>query len=189
MLILPLQGADTLTQKEKNAFVEFYKKKRNLQEESPQKTWVKVMFVDINGDGLMDALASNALTTYEQGQADWSIYRNTGKNWKPFKSYHKNVYEESAKLIISAFVFGRTGEFFRVIKNDGTLQFLILQKNFDKKAPQGLGDPVKSWFEVDKNGVIREHKITNIERYLAYDEKNLSSPISSLNRLEVEVFN
>lgn len=185
MLIMPLTAADKLTQEEKNSFVEFYKKHINLNVEEPKKSWVKVMFVDVDGDGHIDALASDALSTYEKSQADWAVFRFTGDKWIPFKG----VDDLSKKIISGASLFGRSDEFFRVIKNDGALQFLILQKNFDKKAPQGLGDPIKSWFEVDKNGVIREHKITNIERYLAYDEKNLSSPISSLNRLEVEVFN
>lgn len=188
ILATPILGGEPLTKEEKNTFVEFYKKQSKLDVEPPEKSWVNVMFVDLDGDGIMDALVSNSLTTYEEAQADWSAYKCNGKSWVQFKSFHKNVYEEKEKLKDGAFVFGRPGEFYQLVNKAKVPKFLILQKNYDKLAPEGIAEPVNSYFFVDNEGVLREQKIDNLKQFLADNIRKSSKPADTLKKIEVETY-
>lgn len=182
MCILTIKAA-SITQTEKSEFIKFYRNAVKLDKEFPNNPEVKAIFVDLDGDGKDEALASSRGSSYEDGR-DWAIFVRTAETWKPVQGF-----DNEAKIIRpGSGVFARSGEIFRVIKNDGTLDFLILSENFDNRAPDGLGTLRKSRFFVDKDGVLRQESVENLERYIAYLGVNKSGLIGKLEALKVESF-
>jgi len=184
MLPLAANAAEPISPEDKKDFVEFYRGWSQLEKEPAEKQWVKVMFTDINADGKVDALATNAHSTYEENQSDWSAFKRSGDEWVSFKG----VDDLSEKIIVGASVFGRPNEFFKVVRETGEVEFLVLQEVFDKEAPEGIAPLVKNWFMVDKEDILRIREINNLERYLVYDNENPKGAMSSLIRIAVEKF-
>ena len=168
----------------KKEFVNFYKDWSKIEEENPNDTSIKVMFLDANGDGKEEAFATSKMFTYEKNQSDWTGFQMVDGKWEPLRG----IGNVEKVIVLAGCVFGRPGEFFRVVKFDGSIEFLILGENLDKKYPQGIGKLYKSFFIVDEKGIIRETKIENIENYLAYFGERKSGLIISMNQIPVEFF-
>lgn len=175
--------AAPLTQSEKLDFIEYYKKRVKLLENFPNNPEVKAIFVDLDSDGREEVLATNHGSSYEDGNS-WATFKMIGEHWETIKGFDNN-----AKIVRpGSGVFARSGEIFRVVKNDKSVEFLVLSENFDKLAPDGLGVLRKTRFSLDKEGVLRQDDVANLERYLAYYGTHHSGLISKLESLRVETF-
>jgi len=175
--------ADPLTQDQKLMFIDYYKKRVKLLDEFPDSPQVKAIFVDMDGDGKEETLATSKGSSYEDGN-DWAAFRLVGDKWESIKGF-----DNEAKIVrLGSGVFARSGEIFRVVKNDKSIEFLVLWENFDKLAPDGLGVLRKTRFSLDKEGVLRQDDVANLERYLAYFGTHHSGLISKLESLKVETF-
>jgi len=175
--------ADPLTENQKLDFVDYYKKRVKLLETFPDHPQVQVVFVDMDADGEEEALATNHGSSYEDGNS-WAAFRKTGDTWETIRGF-----DNKAKVIRpGSGVFARPGEIFQIIRHDGTIEFLVLHENFDKLAPDGLGDLYKIRFSVDDKGVLQQEQVKNLERYIAYAGVNRSGLVSKLEALKVEYF-
>jgi hypothetical protein len=180
---LTASQAAPLTPKEKVDFVAFYTTRIKLSETFPNDLGVHVMFVDLDADGKEEALATNQGSAYEDGNS-WAAFRVAGDSWETIKGYDKR-----AKVIRpGSGVFARAGEIFRVVKNDGKIDFLVLHENFDKRSPEGIGALHKTRFSIDKEGILQQEPIENLEGYIAYAGASRSGLISKLEVLKVEYF-
>lgn len=176
-------NAEPITPEEKNDFVDYYRDRVRLLLEFPESPQVKAIFVDLDGDGREEALATSRVSTYEDGN-DWAAFRRIGDQWESIKGF-----DNDAKMVRpGSGVFARSGEIFRVVGHEGKTDFLVLHENFDKVAPDGLGPLYKTRFSIDKEGVLQQESIENLERYLAYSGANRSGLVSSLEALKVEHF-
>lgn len=188
LLFVPLQSAwAELTNVEKNDFVREYRKRVKLAEEFPEKQEVKVIFVDLDFDGKEEALATSYGSFYETGW-DWAAFKRAGAQWVPIQGYDSEM-----KIIRpGSGVYARAGEIFRVTKNDGPVEFLILAEHYDKLAPEGKGPLNKTRFYLDKDGVMQQESIKDLERYLAYRVSGHKWPegtlIKGLEAMKVEIF-
>ena len=183
MLGLSLGKAEPLNDKEKIAFVKHYREIVKLEKEFPNDPEVKVIFIDLDGDGIEEAFATSKGSFYEVGW-DWAAFRQKGQEWEPIKGF-----DNKAKVVrAGSGVFARPGEIFRVIKNDKTVDFIILAENFDRLAPDGLGPLRKTRFSLDKEGILRQEEVIDLERYLAYSGIHHSGLISKVESLRVESF-
>jgi hypothetical protein len=176
-------NADPITEKEKADFIDYYRERVRLLVEFPENPQVKAIFVDLDGDGREEALATSRGSSYEDGN-DWAAFRRIGDRWESIKGF-----DHDAKVIRpGSGVFARSGEIFRVVGHNGNTDFLVLHENFDKLAPDGLGPLFKTRFSIDKKGVLQQEPIENLERYIAYAGANRSGLISKLEALKVEYF-
>jgi len=183
LLSFAIAQAAPLTQREKLDFIEYYKKRVKLLENFPNNPQVKVIFVDMDGDGKEETLATSKGSSYEDGY-DWAAFRLVGDSWESIEGF-----DNEAKIVRpGSGVFARSGEIFRVVKNDKSVEFLVLWENFDKLAPDGMGELHKTRFSLDKEGVFRQDDVANLERYIAYAGANRSGLISKLEVLKVESF-
>ena len=178
--------AKDMTQDAKNNFVNFYREWSSLAEEFPESQDVKVMFVDLNQDGVFEALAASKGGEYEDGSA-WTAFRVNSDAWSKIHEFDATT----NKIGKTATFFGRSGEFFRVMYGD-KVEFCILSERYDKLANDGKGPLNKTRFYMDDNGILHQNPIQDIERYLAYRVAGAEWPnnttIRSLERLSVEVF-
>lgn len=178
--------AEPINDKDKVEFIKYYREAVRLSEEFPNQPEVKAIFVDLDGDGKDEVLATSHGSFYETGWL-WAAFRKNFDKWVPVKGY-----DEGSKSVRSGSgVNARPGEIFRVTKNDGTIEFIILAENFDKLAPESLGPLQKSRFFLDKEGVLHEVKIPDLERYLAYGSNRISGTYGLINKMEtlkVELF-
>jgi hypothetical protein len=176
-----------LTIEQKKAFASFYRSRVDLLKIYPERPEVNVIFVDLDGDGLEEAFATSYEAFYETGWM-WAAFKRNGDQWSPIKGY------DSGKKAIQngSSVYARPGEIFRVTKHDGTFEFLILGENYDKLAPEGMGALNKTKFQIDKEGVLQQQPIKDLERYLAYRVTGHTWPkgtlVKRLEALEVESF-
>ena len=176
-------AAENMDQTAKENFVDFYRKWSKLSEEFPDRPEVKVTFVDLDGDGTDEALATSYGSFYEVGW-DWAAFRKMGEEWGPIRGidpHTKSVRPGSG-------VFARPGEIFRIVKNDGSVEFLILGEHFDKLQPEGLGPLNKTRFFLDKESILHQERVPDLERYLAYAGAHRNGLIKSMEALKVEVF-
>jgi hypothetical protein len=173
-----------LTDNQKHDFVRHYRSITRLAEEFPNKPEVKVVFVDLNRDGTDDALATSYGSFYETGWL-WAAFQLVGGRWEPIKGYdnHDKVVRPGSG------VYARHGEIFQVQMGDGVVEFLVLNQNFDKLAPEQLGPLNKSRFWIDREGILRQEKIENLERYLAYRGAHRDGLVRKIEAVHVEVFN
>jgi len=178
--------AKDLTKDEKNDFVTFYREWAALEKEFPEDQEVKVMFVDLDQDGITEALATSRGSQYEDGSA-WTAFRMADDSWSQISGFDPT--KEKPKK--TATLFARAGEFFRV-NNGATVEFCTLSENYDKLAKGGKGPLNKTRFYLDDKGILHQIPIPDIERYLAYRASGAEWPnnttIKSLERLPVEVF-
>ena len=176
-------NADPITDKEKADFINYYRERVRLLVEFPDSPQVKAIFVDLDGDGREEALATSRGSSYEDGN-DWAAFRRIGDRWESIKGF-----DNDAKVVRpGSGVFARSGEIFRVVGHDGNTEFLVLHENFDKLAPEGLGPLHKTRFLIDKEGVLRQESIENLERYIAYAGANRSGLVSLIEALKVQYF-
>lgn len=181
-LVLSLNAAE-LTRQEKTTFVEYYRDFTKLLEESPGDTEVRAMFFDLNQDGTEEAFATARPSFYETGWT-WTAFTLRNGKWKPIKGYEPKTQQP----LLSAGIYGRDGEFFRRVFPDGTIDFVILGQNYDKIAPDGLGQLNKERFWIDGEGVLQHEKIDNLEKCLAYQGPHRNGLIQKLEALKVEIF-
>ena len=178
--------AKDMTQDEKNNFVNFYREWASLAEEFPKYQEVKVMFIDLNQDGVFEALATSKGFEYEDG-SDWTAFRFNSEKWAKIPEYDART----EKIGKTATFFGRSGEFFRVMHGD-KVEFCILSERYDKLAKDGKRPLNKTRFHLDDDGIMRQSPISDIERFIAYRSSGAEWPtnttIMSLIRLPVEVF-
>lgn len=183
LCVIQLIKAEAITEKEKSDFVTYYRKAIKLAEEFPNDLEVKVVFVDLDGDGKDEAFATSQGNKYEDGRI-WSAFRRIGEEWTRIKGFNNTT-----KVIRqSGAIYARSGEIFRVVKNDKSIDFLILTEIFNKQAPGGVGALHKIRFALDKEGVLRQEEITDLDRYLAYSGIHHSGLISKMESLTVETF-
>ncbi len=181
------ESAEIPTQEEKIAFVEYYREWCSLAKEFPKNQEVKVIFVDLDQDGICEALATSKGGKYEDGLA-WTVFRKTGNSWGQISGFNATT----SKPKKNATLFARPGEFFLTRKKADSFEFCILSENYDILAPQGKGRLKKTRFYLDEKGVLHQSDIPDLEKYLAYQVSGAKWPddslIRSLERLTVEVF-
>jgi hypothetical protein len=187
LLCLFSAKAEPMSDKEKIEFIKYYRESVKLSEEFPDKLEVKAIFVDLDGDGNDEVFATSYGSFYETGWM-WAAFRRDQVKWVPIKGYDKD-----SKLVTSGSgVYARPGEMFRVTKNNGSSEFVVLAEHYDKLAPEGKGPLNKSRFYLDKDGVFQEESIKDLERYLAYRASGEQWPegtlIKKLEALKVEIF-
>lgn len=188
LLLIPHESAwAKFTNPEKNDFVSQHRIRTKLAQEFPRKQEVKVIFVGLDSDSHEEALATSYGSFYEKGW-DWAAFKKKGEQWDPIKGYDS----EMEIIRPGSGVYARPGEIFRVTLNDGSSEFLILAENYDKLAPEGKGPLNKSRFYLDKDGVLHEKSIKDLEHYLAYRVSGEKWPegtlIKGLEALKVEIF-
>ena len=175
--------AKGLTIEKKKAFAAFYRKQVDLLRIHPNKPEVKVIFVDLDGDGLEEAIATSYEGFYETGWL-WSLYRQVGEKWILIKGYHS----ETKAIQAGSGIYARPGEIFRLRDDENNIQFVVLNRNYDKLAPDGLGVLNKIVFRIDDKGVFQQHKVENLERLLAYRGARKTGIVKTLEVLTVEEF-
>jgi len=175
--------ANELTVEQKKKFANFYRDQVDLLEIHPDRPEVKAIFVDLDGDGLEEAIATSYEAFYETGWL-WSVYKKEGDKWKPIQGYDP----EAKAIRPGSGIYARPGEIFKVVHNDGTRQFLTLNLHFDKFARDGIGPINKTSFWIDDKGIFQEQKVEDLERYLAYQGAHRIGLVQRLDALPVEVF-
>ncbi len=180
-------NAESMSNESKLEFIKYYRESVKLLEEFPDKLEVKAVFVDLDADGKDEVLATSYGSFYETGWI-WTAFRRDLDKWTPIKGYDK----DSKTVGLYSAIYARPGEIFRVSKNNGSPEFLILSENYDKLAPEGKGPLNKSRFYLDKDGILQEESIKDLERYLAYRVSGHLWPegtlIKALEALKVEIF-
>lgn len=176
-------NAFALTQQEKEEFADFYRQTTQLSLDSPNDLVVKVMFFDINGDGIEEAFATAKPSYYETGYL-WTGYKKQNGKWIPIKGFEPITQQD----LLSAGIYGRVGEFLRCVLPDGRVDHVILSQNYDNQITSGLGELNKSRFWIDSEGVLQQEKIENLERYIAYQGTHRDKLIQEMQVLKVETF-
>jgi hypothetical protein len=172
-----------LTKDEKEEFVRQYRLRVKLAEEFPDKQAVKVIFYDLDFDGKEEALATSIGSFYETGW-DWAAFKRNGTQWDPIKGY-----DSEAKIVRpGSGVYARPGEIFCLRDDENTVQFVVLNRNYDKWAPDKLGELNKIVFHIDGEGVFQQAKVQNLERLMAYRGARTAGIVTSFEALKVEEF-
>lgn len=179
--------AEPTSEKEKREFADFYRKAIKLAEEFPNKLEVKTIFVDFDCDGNDEALATSYSSFGETGWL-WTAFRKKSDKWSPINGYDS----DSKSISLYSSIFARPSEIFSVSQHDGSIEFLILAESYDKLAPDGKGPLNKTRFYLDKDGVLQQEKVKDLERYLAYRVSGHQWPegtlIKRLEALKVDIF-
>ena len=175
--------AQELTIKEKIDFADFYRKQVDLLKIYPNKPEVKVVFVDLDNDRQQEALATSYEGFYETGWL-WSAYRKKGEQWEPIKQYDP----ETKSLRSGSSIYARPSEIFNIVDEEDKLHFVVLNRNYDKLAPNGIGSINKSVFYLDEKGIFQQKKVDDLEQLLAYRGARSAGMIKSLGSLKVELF-
>jgi len=83
-IVSSVSYAEILNEADKKSFAEYYRSYIDLHKEFPDKLDVYVMFLDLNQDGKIDALATSYGDMYQDGWI-WSAFtRNDNGEWKKF---------------------------------------------------------------------------------------------------------
>ena len=180
-LIMANHASASISDEEKLEFSIFYREKIDLLKIFPDRPEVKVIFTDLDGDNKEEAIATSYEGFYETGWL-WSSYKNINGKWIPIKRHDDGKLVSDSKAI-----FARPGEIFKITKEDGGVEFLILNQNFDSQAPDGKGNLIKTRFWIDKDGLMQEATIADIDKYLAF-RTTMGGLIQSLEVLKVEMF-
>ena len=180
---ISLSFGDPLTPQQKQSFVEFYRDWTLMRKEFPDRQNVKAIFVDLDHDGKQEALATYYGNFYEVGWS-WNAFRHTSEGWKAIRG--KNL--DTGAIDPSSSIFARPGEIFRLEDNENNTQYVVLNLNYDKLAPDGLGPINKSIFYLNGEGVLQQEKVGNLERLLAYRGARTAGIVTSLEALRVEEF-
>lgn len=180
---LPQSSQAEISKEEKENFVQEYRILAKVAEEFPDKQDVKVIFVDLDFDGREEALATSYGSFYETGWI-WATFRWNGTKWEPVKGYNA----ETKAIQPGSGVYARPGEIFRLREDAGKTQFVVLNRNYDRLAPKGIGALNKSVFQIDAEGVFREDKVESLEHLLAYRGARYAGIVTSLEALKVEEF-
>lgn len=175
--------AQELTLQEKIEFADFYRKRVDLLKIYPNKPEVKVIFVDFDNDRQQEALATSYESFGETGWL-WSAYRKKGAKWEEIDQYET----ETKTVQEGACIYARPGEIFSLVDEDNRIQFVVLNRNYDKLAPNGIGPINKSVFHLDEKGIFQQNKVDNLEQLLAYRGTRSAGIVKSLESLKVELF-
>jgi hypothetical protein len=172
-----------LTKEEKEEFVREYRSRAKLAEEFPDKQGVKVIFVDLDFDGKEEALATSFGSFYETGWI-WATFKRKGNQWEPIRGYNS----ETKAMQPGSGVYARPGEIFCLRDDENNIQFVVLNRNYDKMAPDSLGALNKIVFHIDDEGVFQQEKVESLERLLAYRGARKAGLVKTLEVLPVEEF-
>ncbi len=172
-----------LDDSEKAEFAIEYRNRVKLAEEFPDKQEVKVIFVDLDFDGTEEALATSYGSFYEKGW-DWALFRRVNGKWESIKSVNK----EDQSIRAGSGVFARPGEVFKLIDDTGKIQHVVINRNYDKLAPHGIGSPNISYFYLDNKGFFVESKVASLEDLLIHRGSDKAGLIKSIEALKVDVF-
>lgn len=172
-----------MDKEQKRIFADFYRKQVGLLEIYPDKPTVMVAFVDLDADGQQEAIATSYEGFNETGWL-WSIYKKNGQKWELVKQYDPST---NSNLPGSG-VYARPGELFRLEDDKGKVIFVVFNRNYDKQAPDGLGEINKFSFYMDSNGLFHLNSIENIERFLAYRGESRTGIVKSFEVLTIEYF-
>lgn len=176
-------NAKDLTIEQKKEFADFYREQVDLLQIHPNKPQVKVIFVDLDDDGAVEAFATSYEGFYETGWL-WTLYKQSGDGWTLVKRYDA----QTKAIQPSAGIYARPGEVFRLRDDEGHVEFVVLNRNYDKLAPGGVGTLNKNTFHLDEKGIFREEKVENLESLLAYRGGRRAGIVKSLEALQVEEF-
>lgn len=183
LLGIIMNSANALTLEDKQAFVAYYRNLVQLSVEFPEKQQVKVIFVNLDGSGEMEALATSYGSFYEDGWS-WAAFKKNGAAWAPIKGFdnHEKVIRTGSG------VFARSGEIVQVRTENDKIEFVVLGHNYDNQSSSGIGPLNKTRFWIDADGVLQQEKIQNLEQYLAYRGVHRDKLIQEMQVLKVEVF-
>ncbi len=170
-----------ISEEEKIDFSIFYRKQVDLLKLYPDRPEIKVIFTDLDGDNKDEAIATSYEGFYETGWM-WSPYKKLNDKWTPIKRHDDGKLESNSKVI-----YARPGEIFKVNKEDGAVEFLILHQNFNKEASDGKGELIKTRFWIDENEVIQEEDVKDTDKYLAF-RTTMGGTIQKIEVLKVEIF-
>ncbi|MFT5633688.1 MAG: hypothetical protein ACI9SQ_001410 [Rubritalea sp.] len=142
--------AQKLDDTAKKAFAEYYRTWIDLRKEFPNNLGVDVVFVDLNGDGKLDAIATSAGEKYQDGWAWYTFINNGKKDWKEPVA-PKQYTEEN---VITAF----PSEFY-LYKGKDRLSHVMIMRLVWQSDPLLTGKPVESEYkavriEFDAKGTI-----------------------------------
>jgi len=126
--------AGGLTEVDKKSFAEYYRSFVDLRKEFPDKLEVDVIFLDLNLDGTLDALAVSRGGKYEDGW-DWCAFsRDKTGAWKPIGG----VDETTGQPVEVAQIFARPDEFYRGKTENKPSHVLVLNKVYAKDMEPGV---------------------------------------------------
>lgn len=180
LLSLAVVKAEDLTHNQKLEFVQFYRDWSNLAKEFPKYPQVEVLFVDINADGVPEALATSRGSTYETG-SDWTFFRKVGDKWSPIQGVDPHT-KEIRPLFAP---FGRSDEFYFIYEGNAEshAEIVIIHKDYDKLAPDGEAPAKVERIVADPKGILRIDPVSSLDKLIAYSKK-----FKALERLKSERF-
>jgi hypothetical protein len=180
-LIMANHAKALISAEEKLEFSRFYRNQIDLLKIYPDRPEVKVIFTDLDGDNKEEAIATSYEGFYETGWL-WSSYKKTNGKWMAIKRHDDGKLASNSKAI-----YARPGEIFKITKEDGGVEFLILNQNFDNQSPDGKGTLIKTRFWIDEKGLMQEATVADIDKYLAF-RTMMGGLIQNLEVLKVEMF-
>jgi len=154
--------AEILNEDNKRSFAEYYRSFIDLRKEFPDNLEVDVIFLDLNLDGTLDALAVSRGGKYEDGW-DWCAFsRDKTGAWKPIGG----VDETTGQPVEVAQIFARPDEFYRGKTENKPSHVLVLNKVYAKDMEPG----------VSASQVTFNHKgLLILKEVSVPDEKGLSN--------------
>jgi len=162
----------------KEAFVKFYRAWSKFQVDFPDHPEVRVLFFDIDSDGTNEAIATDRGQFGETGYS-WNVFQFRNEIWSAVKL--KKIDETTVDP--SSGIFARTEEFCSLELINKPLGLIVVHKDYDRRASDGMAAPQAFSITIDNNGFVKTEKLGSLDQLIGYSED-----FHKLQRLGVETF-
>jgi len=173
-----IASSEPLTKERKIDFVKFYRTWSKFQEEFPDRPEVEVLFFDLDHDGNDEAIATNYGQFGETGYT-WTVFKFTTGVWSRVK--RKKINETTVDPVDG--IFSRTEEFYSLALISKPMGLIVIHKDYDKRAHDGMAAPRAYSISIDKDGFVNSAKLGSLDQLVGY-----SPDFHKLERLGVETF-
>lgn len=171
-------SSEPLTKEGKEVFVKFYRAWSKFQEEFPNHPEVRVLFFDLDFDGTDEAMATHHGQFGETGYT-WTAFRFSNGNWS--RVDEEKVSETTVDPIHG--IFARTEEFYSIALIRKPLGLIVVHKDYDKRATDGMAAPLVFSIGINQDGCVKTEKLAGLDQLIGNSES-----FHKLQRLGVETF-
>ena len=173
-----MASSEPLTTASKEKFVAFYRTWSKFEIDFPNHPEVKVLFVDIDNDGMNEAIATDRGQFGETGYS-WNVFQFNDGAWSAAKI---KIIDETTVDPTSG-IFARSEEFYLLSTTSNSSGLIVIHKDFDKLEPNGMAAPQVFSISLDKGDFVATKQLGVLDQLIGY-----SQDFHKLERLGVETF-